>query len=130
MSPRRKSPLPEGFLEFARQLRSRQTDAEGLIWSLLRGRRFQGLKFRRQHPCPPYFLHFYCDELRLAIELDGGQHNSVSGRRDDARRSAYLAEQEIEVLRFWNHEVLGDLDAVLDALFHAVQRIRNLKDSV
>jgi len=130
MAQRQKLPLPDDLLAFARELRSRQTDVEGLIWSLLRGRRFLGLKFRRQHPCPPYFIDFYCDELRLAIELDGGQHNSVAGRRDDARRSALLADQRIEVLRFWNHEVLGDLDAVLEALFHAVERIRNSKENV
>jgi very-short-patch-repair endonuclease len=117
-------------LAFARELRSRQTDAEGLICSLLRGRRFLGLKFRRQYPCPPYFLDFYCDELRLAIELDGGQHNSPESRSDDARRSKFLAEQRIEVLRFWNHEVIGDLDAVLGALFHAIQRLRNSQSEV
>ena len=130
MAQRHKLPLPDDSLAFARELRSRQTEAEGLIWSLLRGRRFLGLKFRRQYPCPPYFLDFYCDELRLAIELDGGQHNSAAGRGDDARRSTFLAEQRIEVLRFWNHEVICDLDAVLEALFHAIQRLRNSQNEV
>ncbi|HVU88829.1 MAG TPA: endonuclease domain-containing protein [Pirellulales bacterium] len=96
MPARHKSPLPNDLLEFARELRLRQTDAEGLIWSLLRGRRFLGVKFRRQHPVAPDVLDSYCDELRMAIELDGGQHNSAESRRDDATRSAFLARQPIK----------------------------------
>src|SRR5262249_40464202 len=62
--------LPPAFLEFARKLRKERTDAEGLLWSLLRGRRLAGWKFRRQHPIEPYVLDFYCHEARLAVELD------------------------------------------------------------
>lgn len=94
---------------------------------LLRNRRFLGLKFRRQHPLPPYVLDFYCEELKLAIELDGGQHNAVDSRRYDERRSRYLADQEIHVLRYWNHEVLGDLENVVEAIAARVDAIRNEK---
>lgn len=59
---------------FARQLRNEQTDAEHLLWRHLRNRQFLALKFRRQYPMPPYVLDFYCAELALVIELDGGQH--------------------------------------------------------
>src|SRR5689334_4423686 len=111
-----KLPLPDDLLSFARSLRSNQTDAECLLWLILRGRRFVGLKFRRQHPCPPYVLDFFCEELRLAVELDGGQHNTAEARFADARRSEFLAKKGIEMLRFWNHEILGDLEAVMESL--------------
>ena len=118
--PRRDSPLPADLLEFARELRGRQTDAEQLIWSLFRGRRFLGLKFRRQHPCPPDILDFYCDELRLAVELDGGQHNSIIGITHDVARSDFLEKCGITVLRFWNHDVLTDPEAILVAIYQHV----------
>src|SRR5436190_1966667 len=66
--------LPADVLRFARALRNGQTDAETRLWTILRSRRLSGWKFRRQHPIPPYVLDFYCDEARLAIELDGSQH--------------------------------------------------------
>ncbi|WP_284155332.1 asparagine synthase-related protein [Sulfuricystis multivorans] len=103
---------------FARQLRREATDAERLMWYLLRDRRLAGRKFRRQHPVPPYVLDFYCAELKLAIELDGGQHAERFER--DAQREAYLAEHGIRVLRFWNHEVLSQTEAVLEAIWREV----------
>ena len=100
-------------VEFARQLRRRQTDAERRLWAELRDRRFLGLKFRRQVPCGIYVLDFYCHDRRLAVELDGGQHlNSAH----DRERDAWLAGQGIRVLRYWNHDVLVRADAVLEAL--------------
>jgi very-short-patch-repair endonuclease len=120
--------LPRDLLAFARQLRRQQTDAEQLLWSLLRARRLGGWKFRRQHPLPPYILDFYCHELGLAIELDGGQHNDPSARRYDERRNAFLAKRGIKVLRFWNHEVLQDTEAVLEAIWsEAMARQKTLE---
>jgi very-short-patch-repair endonuclease len=116
--------LPDDLLRFARELRETQTDAERLLCSVLRGRRFLKLKFRRQHPIEPYVLDFFCDELNWAIELDGGQHNSVDGRRHDRVRSEYLARRGIVVTRFWNHEVLGDFETVLEALFRVAVKLR------
>jgi very-short-patch-repair endonuclease len=81
------------LIEFARKLRRDATDAEALLWFCLRDRRVNRRKFRRQHPLEPYVLDFYCAELSLAIELDGGQHNSDEGRARDEQRAAYSALQ-------------------------------------
>ncbi len=117
--PRANAPIPTQFLDFARQLRRQATDAESLLWRLLRGRQIANAKFRRQHPFPPYILDFYCHELKLVVELDGGQHNEEVGRRRDAQRDEYLAGHGIRVLRFWNNEVLGETEAVLEAIYAA-----------
>src|SRR5579875_1484459 len=115
-----KPPLPPDLLEFARNLRKEQTDAEALMWSLLRGRRLAGRKFRRQHPVEPYVLDFYCHELQLAVELDGGQHNTPEGRQHDEKRSEFLTAKGIRVLRFWNHDVIQDTEVVLEAIWNAI----------
>ncbi|GIV55420.1 MAG: hypothetical protein KatS3mg040_0188 [Candidatus Kapaibacterium sp.] len=125
--PQPKRPLPDDLLHFARQLRRNLTDAEKLLWMLLRGRQFGGWKFRRQHPMPPYVLDFYCHELRLAIELDGGQHNTPEQLHYDQQRSEYLAAKGINVLRFWNNQVLQETEAVLHAIWNeAIQRQQQL----
>ncbi|UCL85501.1 endonuclease domain-containing protein [Pseudomonas sp. HS-18] len=103
---------------FARQLRRRQTDVERSLWAALRDRRFLGLKFRRQVPCGRNVLDFYCHALRLAVELDGGQHLESA---HDRERDVWLAGQGIRVLRYWNHDVLVGADAVLEALRLAVE---------
>ncbi|MGQ9751405.1 MAG: DUF559 domain-containing protein, partial [Thermoanaerobaculaceae bacterium] len=115
-----KKSLPRDLLEFARQLRKEQTDAERLLWSLLRDRRLAGYKFRRQHPVEPYILDFYCHEAQLAVELDGGQHNEPDERARDTKRSAFLEAQGIRVLRFWNNEVFQNTEGVLEAIFDAL----------
>ena len=115
------------LIEFARTLRHGQTDAEQLMWMLLRNRRFLGLKFRRQHPFPPYILDFFCEALDLAIELDGGQHNTAESRQHDENRSSYLANHGIEVLRYWNHEVLTDFETVIEAIAIRVEAIMKPK---
>ena len=119
-SLRTNAPIPTELLDFARKLRRQATDAETLLWRLLRGRQLANAKFRRQYAFPPYILDFYCHELKLAVELDGGQHNEDAGRRRDAQRDEYLAEQGIWVLRFWNNDVLGETEAVLEAIYAAV----------
>ena len=111
------SKVPDWLLKNARMLRKSLTDAEQLLWSLLRARRFLDLKFRRQHPIAPYILDFYCHELKLAIEIDGGQHNTDAGRAADEKRSLFLIQQGITVLRFWNNEVLQQTDAVLEKIY-------------
>ena len=97
---------------FAQQLRTQLTDCERLLWRQLRNRGLAGLKFRRQHPCPPYVLDFYCAELHLVIELDGGQHYDEAGLAKDRVRTAYLRRQGLEVLRFSNLDVLQNMDGV------------------
>ncbi len=115
-----KKPLPEDLLEFARQLRKEQTDAERLMWSLLRDRRLAGFKFRRQHPVERYILDFYCHEARLAVELDGGQHNEPDARARDEQRASFLEARGIRVLRFWNNDVLNNTEGVLQAIYDAL----------
>jgi very-short-patch-repair endonuclease len=105
------SKLPEHLLEFSRSLRLHQTDAESLLWLLLRNRSL-GYKFRRQHPVGKYILDFYCHEAHLAVELDGGQHSSTVAAGKDEHRTAELCKLGIEVLRFWDHEVLKETEAV------------------
>jgi len=99
-----------------RRLRRDSTDAEAFIWYHLRGRRFAGFKFRRQHPCGPFVLDFLCAKRNLAIELDGGQHFEPANQRRDARRTNYLAQRGITVVRFPTDLVLRKLDAVLTAI--------------
>jgi len=115
-----KPPLDPDLLAFARQLRKEQPDAEKLLWRVLRNRQLAGFKFRRQHPVGPYVLDFYCHEARLAVELDGGQHNAPEGRAHDVKRTQFLQKHGIRVVRFWNHEVLQETDAVLEAIWRVL----------
>ncbi len=114
------SPFPDDVREFARKLRAEQTDAEKLMWFLLRGRRLGGWKFRRQYPLEPYFLDFFCFEKNLAIELDGGQHNEPAVRSKDEKRTAFIASNRIKLIRFWNQDVLTETEIVLQVIWHAL----------
>ncbi len=107
--------IPSTLLQFARDLRKEQTDAETKMWSLLRDRRLGGKKFRRQHSIPPYVVDFYCHEASLVIEIDGGQH--TEDRRRDEKRTDFLKRKGLRVIRFWNNEVLGQTEAVLQAIW-------------
>ena len=89
-------PLPTRTRGVAKTLRREMTDAEQALWFRLRGGRLDGLKFRRQHPVPPYIVDFYCVEAKLVVELDGSQH----GPEADAVRSQCLERQGLQVLRF------------------------------
>jgi len=95
-----------------RCLRKDATDAERKLWSILRNRQMAGLKFFRQYSVGAYILDFYCSERRLAIEVDGGQHAGLYGRRHDAQRDSYLRELNIRVIRFWNNDVLQNIESV------------------
>ena len=111
--------------EKARTLRKNQTDTERLLWQKLRNRQLAGKKFRRQYPIGPYIVDFVCLELRLVVELDGGQH--MDQQAYDERRSAYLNQQGFLVVRFWNNEVMGNMVGVLETLTLALsQREREL----
>ena len=115
-----KAPIPDDILRNARELRQKQTDAEQLLWGLLRDRRLAGKKFRRQHPVDRYILDFYCHELKLAIELDGGQHSEEATKQYDEDRTRHLNEHGIRVIRLWNNQVLQETDAVLESLWNAL----------
>jgi very-short-patch-repair endonuclease len=107
-----------------RELRRDQTDAESSLWRHLRGRRLAGFKFRRQHPCGPYILDFYCSARRLAIELDGGQHFEDRQRAYDSRRTRFLETRGITVLRFPCDQVFRETEGVLVAIAFALSEQR------
>jgi very-short-patch-repair endonuclease len=111
----RKPPLPTRTLHQARQLRGTIVDAEQRLWHHLRAARLNGLKFRRQHPIPPYVVDFYCQSARLVVELDGSQHNEEA----DATRTRYLESLGLKVLRYWDNEVLQQTERVLESILSA-----------
>ena len=107
----------------ARALRTNQTDAEALLWSRLRSRQLNNLKFRRQRPVGAYYADFACLEIGLDVELDGGQHAEESGNRYDQKRSDAMAALGFHTLRFWNHEVLTDTNAVLEKILQVAKTL-------
>jgi len=117
-TPHLPAKLPEDIKTWAREMRAQMTDAEALLWRLLRNRRIAGAKFRRQHPVGRYILDYYCVEKKLGIELDGGQHNDAADY--DQRRDSWLDTQGIRVLRFWNNQMLAETEAVMEAIYFAV----------
>ncbi|MEM7130358.1 MAG: DUF559 domain-containing protein [Chloroflexota bacterium] len=100
----------------ARDLRQEQTKAE-IIWHHLRGRKNNGLKFRRQHPIECFIVDFYCAEHQLVVEVDDPIHHEQS--EHDQLRTAWLEERGYSVIRFTNSQVIQDIDAVLEAIVQA-----------
>jgi very-short-patch-repair endonuclease len=100
--------------ERSRALRRDPTDAERKLWSALRRKSLAGARFRRQHPIGDFFADFCCIEHKLVIEVDGGQHADT--QTYDERRTSFLAAQGFRVLRFWNSDVLTNLDGVIEAI--------------
>ena len=105
----------------ARELRRAGTPGESKLWSLLRDRRLDGWRFRRQHPHASFVLDFYCPEARLAVELDGGQHADDDAIQRDAARTRALEKHGIRVLRFWNDQALRETDTVLELIAAALK---------
>jgi very-short-patch-repair endonuclease len=103
--------LPSERRQFARALRKHPTRAEDILWTQLRGSRFDGVKFRRQVPIDQYVVDFYCHAAKLVVELDGKQHEWFADY--DSGRTEILERLGIRVIRFTNDEVCNDLDAVL-----------------
>jgi very-short-patch-repair endonuclease len=102
----------------ARALRVSMTNAERKLWYALRDRRFAGFKFRRQVPIGWFIADFVCFEKRLVIEVDGGQHCESA---TDIRRDRWFAANNFRVMRFWNNDVLSNLEGVLTMLAEALQ---------
>jgi very-short-patch-repair endonuclease len=98
------------------------TDAEVKLWFALRDRRFSGFKFRRQVPVGPYFADFVCFNARLIVEVDGGQH---AESKTDSIRDRWFAQNGFLVLRFWNNDVLKNLEGVLTSLIDTLQHRRS-----
>jgi very-short-patch-repair endonuclease len=98
----------------SRRLRADSTGPEAILWGVHRSRQLGGLKFRRQHPIGPYVVDFYCDSARLVVEIDGLSHDETA--ESDARRSEYLQQAGLRIVRVLNDEVLRDLDAVAEMI--------------
>ena len=104
----------------ARKLRDKQTDVESKLWTCLRARQLMGAKFRRQHPIGPFITDFCCVERRLIVELDGGQH---AGQIEaDQRRTEFIELSGYRVLRFWDNEVLNNIEGVMERICEALGR--------
>jgi very-short-patch-repair endonuclease len=97
-------------------LRKRATDAENRLWFYLKGKHVEGVKFRRQEPIGDYIVDFVAFERRLVIEIDGGQHAGNEEKDKDKQRDEWLNNQGFRVLRFWNNEVLQNLEGVLETI--------------
>ena len=102
----------------AQELRNNATDAEWHLWKFLRKRQLEGFKFSRQMPVGPFICDFMCREVRLVIELDGGQH----GERveEDRERTAFIEREGFRVIRFWNSDVMGHTEGVLEVIREAL----------
>jgi very-short-patch-repair endonuclease len=100
------------------RLRANMTDAERKLWFHLRNRNFKNLKFRRQVPMRPYVLDFYCLEKNLVIDVDGGHHYQKEQLTYDRRRSTYLKQTGLKILRYPDNEVLKNIDSVLQDIYN------------
>ena len=109
--------------DFARTMRKQPTEAEDRLWQALRDRRLMRLKFRRQMPVGRFIADFICLEARLIVEVDGSQHG---GSLRDGERDRELSRRGFRVLRFWNDDVLRELDSVCDTII-AVAREQGLR---
>jgi very-short-patch-repair endonuclease len=106
-------PADESKTDRAQRLRKSVTNAEAALWYRLRSRRLNGHKFVRQEPIGPYTVDFICREVRLIVEVDGGQH---AENPRDAVRDKWLADRNYRILRFWNNDVLGNMASVLETI--------------
>lgn len=107
-------PRDQRLKALSRKLRSNPTSAEGMLWSVLRGRRLCGVKFRRQFSIPPFIVDFACVERGLVVEVDGGYHDAVGV--NDVSRQRKLEAMGWTVIRFSNSDVMNDADAVAVAI--------------
>jgi len=105
----------------ARELRQRQTEAEKTLWASLRNRQLEGVKFRRQQPVGHYIVDFASFESRIIVEIDGGQHNERGMAEKDSERTIWLKGEGYHVLRFWNNDVLKNVDGVLEVIREALR---------
>jgi len=109
-----------GQVLLSRELRKEQTEAEKLLWSRLRNKQLCQVKFRRQQPIGSYIVDFVSFDKLLIIELDGGQHDELSNRAKDEQRTDYLESKGYKVIRFWNNDVLQNVDGVLIQISEAL----------
>ena len=105
------------LVKFAKQMRTDATPAEARLWSVLRAKNLDGWKFKRQVPLGPFIADFVCFDARLVIEADGGQHSECES---DDMRDRWFVDNGFRVLRFWNNEVMDNIDGVVAVLRQAL----------
>ena len=113
---------PKKTVARARDLRRTMTLPEVLLWQQIRGRRLDGIRFRRQHPIGPHILDFFCEDARLAVEVDGESHSQAEAVEHDNRRTEWLNARGISVVRIPARDVLSELAAVVD---HIQRQVRD-----
>lgn len=111
--------------DFRRKLRKDLTKEERKIWNLVRNRKILNLKFFRQYSVGKYILDFYCPQLRICLEADGGQHSEVEDKKYDEKRGDYLLSINITVIRFWNNEVNQNIDGVYQKIYETCVQLIN-----
>ena len=108
------------LIPLARKLRRNNTDVERLLWNYLRDRQLDGFKFKRQQPLGNFIVDFICFESKLIVELDGGQH--AEDTEADLIRTRWLESQGFQVIRFWNNDVLQNIDGVWQVISAHLKR--------
>jgi very-short-patch-repair endonuclease len=111
-----RSKIPDSILGYAREMRKDPTESEAILWNSLRGRKLNKLKFRRQQPFKGYILDFYCEEVRLGVEVDGEIHLNQDQKKYDQLRTDFLAEYGIKIIRFTNDQVINKMKEVLNSI--------------
>lgn len=114
-------PFSSDLTEKSRQLRKNQTDAEQKIWGGLKHRQILGIKFRRQYIIAPYIVDFVSLSANIVIEIDGGQHSPDV----DRYRDEYIKKQGYQILRFWNNEVLENIEGVMQVIYDKLLSVLN-----
>ena len=122
MPPKSKGKTTWSYVIAARELRQVETETEKILWQALRGKRLNGLKFRRQHPYEHYVLDFFCVEHQLAVELDGSVHDVLDQAAYDEERTNFLNEHGLHIIRFRNEEVKKNLSNVLQKIIEITAR--------
>ena len=113
----------------ARSLRKSLTDAEQRLWSRLRRKQIEGVHFYRQKPVGNYIVDFFAPAVRLVVEVDGAHHFTPTEAENDRRRSEFLGQQGLRVLRFDDRQILLELDSVVEEIFRAMNYSRSFQDS-
>jgi very-short-patch-repair endonuclease len=106
----------------SRDLRTRQTEAEKILWFKLRAKQLNRIKFRRQEPIGNYIVDFVSFENNLILEIDGSPHRKSSDKRNDMLRTQWLQAEGFTVLRFWNSEIISDIKGVLDKIKKVIEK--------
>ena len=107
----------------ARILRKNQTLQEAQMWKYLKNSQIQGLKFRRQYPIGEYIVDFMCKEIKLIIEIDGGQHNNPSNIEYDKKRTKFLEAKGYKIIRFWNCDIDKNIEGVYQRILEEIENL-------